>query len=141
LNAETLDGLDDALADSPVTGDPQTDLHALLDRYLDFIERNRDDWTMIFEERPPDADAPPAWYMEKVAQVFSLLGRILQPLFGPGRQDELARAVRLLWIGMHGVWALDADNKLFIVTRDPLQQVAHDMVDLFLAGLKARAQG
>ena len=141
LNAETLDALYDALAGAPVTGRPETDLHALLDRYLMFIDENRDDWTMIFEERPPDAAAPPAWYMERVARVFSLLGRMLHPLFGPGEEADLARAVRLLWISLHGVWSLDADSKLFIVTQDPLGNVAHDMVDLYLAGLQARAKG
>ena len=92
----------------------------------------------MFDERLPEAKAPPAWYLDKVAQVFTLLGRMLQPLFGPGEEAELARAVHLLWISMHGVWSLDAGGKLFIVTNDPAEKTAHDMVDLFLAGLRAR---
>jgi AcrR family transcriptional regulator len=138
LNAKTLDALYQALSRAPVTGKPEIDLHALLDRYLEFIAANRREWTMIFEERPPEAAAPPAWYMEKVAQVFTLLGRMLQPLFAPGEEEELTRAVRLLWIAMHGVWTLDAGGKLFIVTDDPVEKVAHEMVDLYLAGLRAR---
>ena len=138
LNAETLDALYEALARAPVTGRPETDLHALLDRYLEFVAANRREWTMMFDERPPEAKAPPAWYLEKVAQVFTLLGRMLQPLFAPGEEAELARAVRLLWIAMHGVWTLSADGKLFIVTQDPVEKVAHEMVDLFLAGLRAQ---
>jgi AcrR family transcriptional regulator len=138
LNAETLDALAGALAQAPVTGRPETDLHALLDRYLDFIAANRREWTMLFDERLPEAKAPPAWYLEKVAQVFTLLGRMLQPLFAPGEEEQLTRAVRLLWIAMHGVWTLDAGGKLFIVTNDPVEKVAHEMVDLYLAGLRAR---
>lgn len=138
LNAETLDALYEALARAPVTGGPETDLHALLDRYLEFIAANRREWTMMFDERLPEAKAPPAWYLEKVAQVFTLLGRMLQPLFAPGEEAELTRAVRLLWIAMHGVWTLSADGKLFIVTQDPVEKVAHEMVDLFLAGLRGR---
>lgn len=138
LNAETLDALAVALSQAPITGRPETDLHALLDRYLDFIAANRREWTMLFDERLPEAKAPPAWYLEKVAQVFTLLGRMLQPLFAPGEEEELTRAVRLLWIAMHGVWTLDAGGKLFIVTNDPVEKVAHEMVNLFLAGLRAR---
>jgi AcrR family transcriptional regulator len=138
LNAETLDSLAGALSQAPVTGRPETDLHALLDRYLDFIAANRREWTMLFDERLPEAKAPPAWYLEKVAQVFTLLGRMLQPLFAPGEEEQLTRAVRLLWIAMHGVWSLAAGGKLFIVTPDPVEKVAHEMVDLYLAGLKAR---
>jgi len=138
LNAETLDALYEALARAPVTGRPETDLHALLDRYLDFIAANRREWTMLFDDRLPEAGAPPAWYLEKVAQVFTLLGRMLQPLFGPGEEADLTRAVRLLWIAMHGVWSLDAGGKLFIVTQDPVEKVAHEMVDLYLAALRAR---
>jgi AcrR family transcriptional regulator len=138
LNADTLDALYEALARAPVTGKPETDLHALLDRYLEFVSANRREWTMMFDERLPEAKAPPAWYLEKVAQVFTLLGRMLQPLFAPGEEAELARAVRLLWIAMHGVWTLDAGGKLFIVTNEPVEKVAHEMVDLYLAGLRGR---
>ncbi len=138
LNAETLDALYEALARAPVTGKPETDLHALLDRYLEFVAANRREWTMMFDERLPEAKAPPAWYLEKVAQVFTLLGRMLHPLFAPGEEAELTRAVRLLWIAMHGVWTLDAGGKLFIVTNDPVEKVAHEMVDLYLAGLRSR---
>jgi AcrR family transcriptional regulator len=138
LNAETLDALYDALSQAPITGKPEADLHALLDRYLDFVAANRREWTMMFDERLPEAKAPPAWYLEKVAQVFTLLGRMLSPLFAPGEEADLTSAVRLLWIAMHGVWTLDAGGKLFIVTNDPVEKVAHDMVDMFLAGLGAR---
>jgi AcrR family transcriptional regulator len=138
LNAETLDALYEELARAPVTGKPEIDLHSLLDRYLDFVTANRQGWNMLFEERPPEAKAPPAWYLEKVAQVFTLLGRMLHPLFAPDEEEQLTRAVHLLWISLHGLWSLDADDKLFIVTRDPLEKTAHDMVDLYLAGLKAR---
>jgi hypothetical protein len=63
---------------------------------------------------------------------------MLQPLFGPGEEEELGRAVRHLWIGLHGLWTLAADGKLYMVTDDSMAKVAHDMLDLHLAGLRAR---
>lgn len=138
LNAETLDALYEALSRAPATGRPETDLHLLLDLYLEFIAENRREWNTLFDERLPDAKAPPDWYLQKVARVFDLLGPMLQPLFPPGEEEKLGRAVRLLWIGLHGIWTLAADGKLYMVTTDSMARVAHDMLDLQLAGLRAR---
>lgn len=44
LNAETLDALHGVLARVPVTGKPETDLHALLDGYLEFVTAHRRNW-------------------------------------------------------------------------------------------------
>lgn len=138
INAETLDGLHGILLRTPVTGRPEADLHVLLGRYLEFIQENERSWNLLFEERLPEAGAPPAWYLEKVAGLFALLERMLQPLFGAHEQEELTRAVRLLWIGMHGVWSLNASGHLPIVSGDALEKIARDMVDVFLAGLRHR---
>jgi AcrR family transcriptional regulator len=138
LNAATLDSLYEALSQVQVTGQPETDLHHLLERYLAFIAENQREWNMLFDERLPEAKAPPHWYLEKVRQVFGVLGRMMQPLFGPEEKEELARAIRLLWIGLHGLWTLAADGKLYMVTDESMAKVAHDMLDLHLDGLRAR---
>lgn len=138
INAETLDGLHELLLGTPVTGRPEADLHVLLGRYLDFILANERSWNLLFEERLPEAGAPPEWYLEKVAELFALLERMLQPLFGANEQEELTRAVRLLWIGMHGVWSLNASGHLPIISTDALEKIARDIVKVFIAGLRAR---
>jgi AcrR family transcriptional regulator len=138
LNAETLDRLHDAMAMAPVTGNAEADLHGLLDRYLAFVAENRDDWAMMFEARLPEAKAPPAWYLEKVAQVFGLLARFMHPLFGPGEEQARDQAVRLLWIALHGLWTLAADGKLFMITDVPVDRVAHAMLDTHLAAIRAQ---
>ncbi len=139
VNGETLDALYDALSQAPVTGSPERDLHVLLDLYLKFVTERKSSWNLLFEERLPEAKEPPAWYFEKIAQLFTLLTRILKPVFRPDQKEELAHAVRLLWISLHGVWSLNARGHLPIVSGDPLETVAHSMVDTYLAGLRARA--
>ena len=139
VNGETIDGLYAALSEVPLTGRPDADLHALLDRYLAYIGARRSNWNLLFEERLPDAAAPPPWYLAKIARLFDLLARVLEPLFGPNRRDARDRAVRLLWTGLHGIWTLDARDHLFIVTDESLDSVAHGMVDAFLSGLSAPA--
>ena len=47
--------------------------------------------------------------------------------------------MQLLWISLHGVWAPNARGPLPIVTGDRLETVAHDMADVYVAGLRARA--
>lgn len=139
INGETLDALYAALATAPATGRPEHDLHVLLDRYLAFVSARESSWNLLFEERLPEAGDPPDWYFDKIGQLFALLARILRPLFPADDDAGLARAVRLLWISLHGVWSLNARSHLSVVTDDPLEAVAHDMVDVFLAGLQARA--
>lgn len=140
VNGETLDALHAALAAAPVTGRPEHDLHVLLDRYLAFIAERKSSWNLLFEEQLPEAKDAPAWYRDKIALLFALLARVLAPLFPPDRkEEELGRAVRLLWIGLHGVWSLNARAQLSLVTDEPLDAVAHGMVDIFLSGLAARA--
>ncbi|MDH3229838.1 MAG: TetR/AcrR family transcriptional regulator [Alphaproteobacteria bacterium] len=137
VNAETLDALHDKLSQAPVTGRPEHDLHVLLDLYLQFVGERECSWILLFEERLPEAKEPPDWYFEKIARLFTLLARILEPLFRPDQEAELARAVRLIWISLHGVWSLNARGHLSIVTVDPLATIAHSMVDTYLAGLRA----
>jgi len=139
VNGETLDALYEALAAAPVTGRPGTDLHVLLDRYLDFVTARKSSWNLLFEEHLPGAGDAPDWYRAKITQLFALLARALKPLFPPGREADLGRAVRLMWIGLHGVWSLNARAHLSIVTDEPLEAVAHAMVDAFLTGLAGRA--
>ncbi len=139
VNGETLDALHAALSGVPLTGRPEADLHAVLDRYLAFVTERERSWNLLFEERLPGAKEPPAWYFDKIARLFALLERVLGPLFGSGREADLTRAVRLLWISMHGVWSLNATGQLSIVTDEPLDSVARDMVDIYLAGLRGQA--
>lgn len=140
LDARTLDMLHEALRASTRTGVPEADLRALLNSYLRFIEAHPNRWGLLFEDRVQTAVPAPGWYLRRVDRLFTLLEEILAPLFGPGEEDELGRAARLLWVGMHGVWSLAAGNKLYFVTTEPVQSVALAMVDLFIAGLRARSR-
>ncbi len=139
MHARTLDALYDALAASPRSGKPEADLQALLDSYLAFVRDRRAAWAMLFTDRQPDgAPIPlPAWYLEQIARVFGLLEEILAPLFAPGEAAARARAARLLWIALHGVWTLSAGERLEIVTPESAEAVARHMVEVFVKGLSA----
>ncbi|MEE8444886.1 MAG: TetR/AcrR family transcriptional regulator [Alphaproteobacteria bacterium] len=139
INARTLDALYEELAVAPYGDSPEESLQALLTAYLRFARDNPKSWNMLFEDRPSTGYFPPAWYLAKVARNFSLLEERLGPLFGPGRETEQGSAARLLWCGLHGVWTLAAGDKLAIVTSEPVETVAREFVDIFIAGLRAKA--
>lgn len=141
LDARTLDLLHDALRAATRSGVPDKDLRALLDSYLRFIEANPNRWGLLFEEHVKEMPVAPDWYLKRVDQLFTLLEEILAPLFGPGEEEQLSRAARLLWVSLHGVWSLAAGNKLYFVSTEPVQSIAQAMVDIFVAGLRARSRG
>lgn len=139
LDARTLDILHDELAATPRTGDPAVDLRALLVSYLRFIDRHADRWGLLFKVRAPGVGDPPDWYLQRIDRLFLLLGDILGPLFPEGQEKERERAVRLFWLALHGVWSLHASGQLGNVTKEPMEDVARAMAEVFLAGLGAKS--
>lgn len=137
VDARTLDLLYDELSATTLTGRPDVDLQGLLTSYLRFIDRYVDRWALLFKARAPGAGDPPAWYRQRIDRLFGFMERILAPLFAAGEDESRGRAVRLLWLALHGVWSLHAGGQLGIVTREPMEDVARDMADIFLAGLRA----
>ncbi len=139
LHAHTLDALYDMLAAAPKGDDPEENMRGLLGAYFRFTRENPNRWSLLFEERQKENTAVPDWYLEKISRLFNLLEDHLAPLFGPGEDDARRRAARALWCGLHGIWSLAAGDKLDIVTRDPMEVVTATLVEVFVAGLRARA--
>lgn len=140
VNGRTLDSLYDATAAVPLTGVPEDDLHRILDAYLNFIAENRSSWKVLFDERRPETFEAPDWYLGKIERLFGLLEDALRPLFPQGGEAGRPRAAaRLLWSALHGVWSLEAADTLAAVSVPPMEQSAREMLDIFLAGLRARA--
>lgn len=139
LHAHTLDALYDALAAAPAGATPEENMREMIDAYFRFTRENPNRWSLLFEERQIADDAVPDWYLEKISRLFMLLEDHLAPLFGPGEDEARRRAARALWCGLHGIWSLAASDKLDIVTGDPMDVVTGTLVEVFIAGLRARA--
>lgn len=139
LNGETLDALYAAVSAAPRTGEPEADMRAILQAYLKFIEDNRSSWKVLFDERRPPDYISPEWYVEKVERVFGLMEDTLRPIFPPGQDARVRGAARLLWSALHGVWSLEAADTLEVVSVAPMIESAGQMLEIFLAGLRATA--
>ncbi|MCZ6764754.1 MAG: TetR/AcrR family transcriptional regulator [Alphaproteobacteria bacterium] len=143
-NGRTLDALDTALANAGITGAPEADLAALLDRYLAFTAERPGRWSMLYEHTMKDGDPIPDWYQAKVARVMGRLEAALTPLFAGANQDDIANAIekkrgaQVLWAGLHGIWSLAQTGKLGIVSTEPAAVLARNLVETYVAGLKTR---
>lgn len=138
LHAHTLDALYDTLAAAPAEATPEENMREMIDAYFRFTRENPHRWSLIFEQRQTGNGAVPDWYLEKIGRLFMLLEDHLAPLFGPGEGEARRRAARALWCGLHGIWSLAAGGKLAVVTHDPMEEVTGTLVEVFIAGLRAR---
>ncbi len=138
LHARTLDALYDTLAAAPTGANPEENMREMIGAYFRFTLENPNRWSLLFEERQSGNGALPDWYLEKISRLFMLLEDHLAPLFGPGEGEARRRAARALWCGLHGIWSLAAGDKLDIITRDPMEDVTATLVEVFVAGLRAR---
>lgn len=137
VNAGTLGLLQENLSETPLTGQPEQDIKALLDRYLGFIQSHDRLWSMLFEHKLPESMSLPDWYQVKVDEVLTLLEAALAPLYGPGQDQDKALAARVLWSSLHGICQLAAASKLDIVSEETTRALANNLVEIYVAGVRA----
>lgn len=139
VNASTLDALYAAVSADERSGDPETDLNRLLDRYLEFLDDNPALWAAIFDYRRADGAALPDWYLNRVQQLMRLVEDALSPLFADGEDRELREAASVLWSSLHGICTLAQDGRLSLVSAQSVPQMARSLIANYLVGLRARA--
>lgn len=139
VNASTLDALYVAVSADERSGDPETDLNRLLDRYLGFLDENPALWAAIFDYRRADGAALPDWYLNRVQQLMRLVEDALSPLFAEGEDTELREAASILWSSLHGICTLAQDGRLSLVSARSVPQMARSLIANYLVGLRARA--
>lgn len=139
VNASTLDALYATVSADERSGDPETDLNRLLDRYLEFLHQNPALWAAIFDYRHTNGAALPDWYLNRVQQLMRLVESALSPLFADGEDAELREAASTLWSSLHGICTLAQDGRLSLVSAQSVPQMARSLIANYLVGLRARA--
>ncbi len=136
LNGRTLDALYEHLSAAPRTYDTEQDLRALLGGYLDFLDNNRNLWSVLFEHRLSAGQALPDWYLHKINRVLGLIETALARHL-PGIDDAtLANAARVIWASLHGICSLSGSGKLQIVSDQTVHAMAETLMTCFVAGLQ-----
>lgn len=137
VNAGTLELLRAALAEHHMTGDPATDLEALLTIYEIFLAGHANLWRMLFQHHLPDGQPLPDGYRDRLNGLLGIIETALAPCFPPGREAERRDTARVLWAGLHGIRSLADDAKLDLLSDRPAGDLSRLLVRRVLAGLKA----
>ena len=139
VEARVLDALDKRLADAQQEGEPERVVR-LAHAYLTFTRERPRLWNLLFEHHLPAGTQLPAWYQQKLEGLMSQIERALAPHFKEGDEADLQRASRVLWAGVHGITSLSTADKLSVVTSETAGRLIDELVDTYLAGLKARGR-
>lgn len=106
-------------------------------RYMSFTQENRNLWNLLFEHHL-EKDKAPDWYQEKLDGLMAHIERALRPSMRGAGEEDVKRAARVLWAGVHGITSLASANKLANVSDDTATIMIRELVETFEAGLQFR---
>ncbi len=139
VKGHTLDDLARELDRVQEGDDVERCVGELAKAYLAFASRNKNRWSMIFEQCQQEEGEVPQWYKEKANRMFTRIEALFARL-SPERSAEQNRtAARALWSGVHGVCMLSLTGKLELVGAGDIEQVVETLVDNFLLGWTGKA--
>jgi AcrR family transcriptional regulator len=139
VEARVLDALDKRLSDTHQTdGNANGRLIRIAHAYLAFTQEKPRLWNLLFEHHLPAGVDLPSWYQQKLEGLMGHVERALAPHFAPGKENDLQRASRVLWAGVHGITSLSTADKLSVVTTETAGRLIDDLIGTYLAGLSAR---
>ncbi|MDW6003557.1 TetR/AcrR family transcriptional regulator [Vibrio mangrovi] len=80
--------------------------------YHDFARQHTFRWQLIFEHNM-NGETLPEWQTQRIAHMTDMLESLLQQLAPQRSADEILKASRVLWAGVHGITLLSVDDKFF----------------------------
>lgn len=111
--AQTLDELsEEAKNVVGSSGDHKTALYQLAYCYHDFVQKHPHRWQLIFEHNM-NGEALPEWQSQRIDSMTGMLENLLRMLAPERSEDEVLKASRVLWSGVHGITLLSVDDKFF----------------------------
>lgn len=135
LNARTLDDLHEWLqARTESSADPQRQLQALADAYIDYAVNHTARWNLLFESIAGDDHNLPDWYLQRLGKVFGLIESALTPLIDHQGQEAIVQAARVLWASVHGICTLKIRHRLDLAGGQSTGEMAAMLIDNFLKG-------
>ena len=138
LNAVTLDRLYERVeAMCARERHPRERVLAMGLGYLAFAREQAGLWGAVFEHRLPEGEAPPEWFLAKVAQLFSLVEAELERIPEVREKGRVQAAARALWSGVHGICILSLSNKLTIGGGHTPEELVRVLVTDYLRGVAA----
>ncbi|MDN3684454.1 TetR-like C-terminal domain-containing protein [Vibrio sinaloensis] len=112
--AQTLDELAQEATEVVASSDDyKTALYQLAHCYHDFAQKASAPLAAYFFEHNMNGETLPEWQAQRIDNMTGMLEQLLRVL-GPERnEDEVLKASRVLWSGVHGITLLSVDDKFF----------------------------
>ncbi|WP_456296993.1 WHG domain-containing protein [Vibrio sp. AK197] len=92
--------------------DPSVALYELAYCYHDFAKKHPYRWQLIFEHNM-NGDQLPEWQANRIENMTNMLEGLLRMLGPSHSEQEVLKASRVLWSGVHGITLLSVDDKFF----------------------------
>lgn len=140
INARTLDDLYEYVTREcgPDLDTGAAGVRRLADCYVSFGERNFARWQVLFEYQGHLTDGMPDWYAQKIDGLFRLIETALLPVVG-GDAERARKSSKVLWASVHGICLLGITQRLDTVGAGSVRDLAHDLIDNYVSGLKQAA--
>lgn len=117
--------------------EPQQNILAYANIYLAFAHSHRGLWELIFDNNVLTEDELPAWYLEQVNCLFSLIEIQLKAIRPAASEQQIIKTSRVLWSSVHGICTLSINDNIFTQSACNSEQLIQSLIDNFLSGWKA----
>ncbi|MDN3613367.1 MAG: TetR/AcrR family transcriptional regulator [Vibrio gallaecicus] len=130
--AQTLDELSiEAAKVVDESIDPKDALFKLAYCYHDFAQKHPNRWQLIFEHNM-NGETLPEWQTKRIDGMTGMLEQLLSVLAPERSEDEVLKASRVLWSGVHGITLLSVDDKFFSAEPIDGKELIHNLISSYL---------
>ncbi len=104
--------------------------------YLEFAEKNKYRWQMVFEHKMPAGEPVPLWMQNKIDGLFNTISKHIPGIGEDGDEQHMELASKTLWASVHGITQLSLDNKLFVGNDLDGRAMIEALIKNFCLGLR-----
>ena len=138
-NCQTLDELYESLCKVDMGSDAYRNLNLLLDKFVDFVFRNKNLWFALYNFHFNNSDGQYAiFYLRRVIKIVMLLERNLHKLFVKVPEKERQVSTEVLFVSVFALSSLLTTEKEF--ARLEKRYVVRVLFNTYLAGMSYLAK-
>lgn len=105
--------------------------------YLHFADQNSNLWRALFDVEMTVESAVPAWYMDAMGRLFSLIMDPLSDLFPNKTEQELDLLTRALFSAVHGIVLLGLQRRISGVPVPLIEKMISEVLSQFGLSISA----
>ncbi|MEW7007345.1 TetR/AcrR family transcriptional regulator [Lentilitoribacter sp. EG35] len=140
VNSHILMMLSESIGQQPAENlDPEENLRLLAQRYMNFAYDNYNLWTSLFTHTMHDNTPIPDWYLDRTNETFSKVIAPLLRLRPDLEQEEVSQMVRTLFSAVHGIIAINLQERFMSISRGALEEQLQNFVSIYAKGLTVEA--